>query len=122
MALHVCGHRCFAFVKKQSRVPLIAGILMVLCFDSVFPACWSRRPDAFPRTAGSKRAPAPAPRYGGDDLEDDGYYDPEDVPDQPFEADGTEDQFGAAAAAAAPVTGRARAAAAAKKKSKVVVF
>lgn len=76
---------------------------------------------AFPRTTGSKRAPAP--RSGGDDLEDDGYYDPEDVPAAPFEADGTEDQF---EAAAGPVTGRAGGGAAAaakkKKKSKVVVF
>lgn len=73
--------------------------------------------DAFPGTAGSKRAPVP--RSGGDDLEDDDYYDPEDVPAAPFEADGTEDPFGAAAG---PVSGRAGGGVAAKKKSKVVVF
>lgn len=72
---------------------------------------------AFPCSAGSKRAPVS--RSGGDDLEDDDYYDPEDVPVAPFEADGTEDKFGAVAG---PVTGRAGGGAAGKKKPKVVVF
>eukprot|EP00903_Cladosiphon_okamuranus_P007731 g7491.t1 len=70
-----------------------------------------------PHSKGSKRAPAP--RSGGDDLEDDGYYDPEDVPVAPFEADGAEDQFGAVAG---PVTGRAGGGGAGTKKPKVVVF
>lgn len=77
------------------------------------------------RTAGSKKAPAP-PRFGGDDLEDDGYYDPEDVPDAHFEADhGIEDQFGSKGGAVAGKAGGAGTTASAKSKkknSKVVVF
>ncbi|CAM9615230.1 unnamed protein product [Pylaiella littoralis] len=77
------------------------------------------------QTRGSKKAPAP-PRFGGDDLEDDGYYDPEDVPDAHFEADhGMEDQFGSKGGAVAGKAGGAGTTASAKSKkknSKVVVF
>lgn len=63
---------------------------------------------------------APAQHVGGDDLEDDDYYDPEDVPGTPLEPDaGTEDL--------GPSTAKGRGGAAggattANKKSKVVVF
>lgn len=106
-SLNEIGRFCCAFVNEQHCEKLLK-----LCFASYFASI-----DAFPRTAASKRAPAP--RSGGDDLEDDGYYDPEDVPDVPFEADGTEDQFGVVAGSA---TGKVGVAAAAKKKSKVVMF
>ncbi len=68
---------------------------------------------------------APAQHVGGDDLEDDDYYDPEDVPGAPVEADaGAEDHFGSLAghSTAKGRGGAAGGAVARKKKSKVVVF
>eukprot|EP00752_Nemacystus_decipiens_P012008 g10646.t2 len=77
-----------------------------------------RDSSGMPHANGSSKRAA-VPRSGGDDLEDDDYYDPEDVPAARFEADGTEDSFEAAAGL---VTGRAGGGAAGKKKSKIVVF
>lgn len=52
---------------------------------------------------------------GGDDLEDDGYYDPEDVPDVLVYPDGTEEfAEGGGGKVAAPKS--------AKKRAKVVMF
>lgn len=80
-------------------------------------------PLASRRAAGSKRVPAS--RIGGDDLEDDGYYDPDDVPDASFEhPDGTEEQLGSGSSGgvAHQASGKGGSSAKRKLSSKVVVF
>lgn len=69
-----------------------------------------------PSRAGAKAPPAVLPR--GDDLEDDGYYEPEDMPDVHVDAEGEEELGGASVAR----KGAAGIAPAPAKKSKVVVF
>ncbi|CAM9390099.1 unnamed protein product [Ectocarpus sp. 4 AP-2014] len=72
---------------------------------------------------GSKRVPAL--RIGGDDLEDDGYFDPDDVPDASFEhPDGTEEQLGSGSSGgvARQASGKGGSSAKRKLSSKVVVF
>ncbi|CAM9332198.1 unnamed protein product [Laminaria digitata] len=66
---------------------------------------------------GAKTPPAALP--GGDDLEDDGYYEPEDMPEVRVDAEGGE-EFGGAGVARKGAAGSAPAPA--KKKSKIVVF
>lgn len=96
---------------------------MPFYFFYVAFARWS--PLSHRTAAGSKRAPAP--RIGGDDLEDDGYYDPEDVPDVSFEhPDGTEEQLGSGSSGGVEHqgSGKGKGGSSSKRKlsSKVVVF
>lgn len=56
-----------------------------------------------------------APRPGGDDLEDDDYYEPDDVPSAHADVDGTEDN-------GTGVRGKVAGRAAPKKKAKIVMF
>lgn len=73
-----------------------------------------------PRSFAFSHAGAKAPPKmfaGGDDLEDDGYYEPEDMPDVQVDAEGAEEFSGAGFARKGTTE-----VAPARKKSKVVVF